>query len=147
MLRYTLRFRIGIWVLRWLGLGGSRAPRLLRTLLEDLLQGEEDVEYSRIVFLILLPSPSTLDVVGWLNPSMWWSWPKIKMNHQFWILSQNVSWSFLSIYLPGAKTSTWTLGSYNLVILLGFVIIKSRGLLLLTNPNPRGRFQLGWTVQ
>ena len=43
--------------------------------------------------------------------------------------------------IPGAQTSSWTLGSQNLVILIGFVIIKCSRLLLLTNPNPRGRFQ------
>ena len=33
----------------------SRVPRLSRTMLVGLLQGEEDVDYSHIVFLILLP--------------------------------------------------------------------------------------------
>ena len=68
--------------------------------------------------------------------------------HQFWSFSQNGSWSFLSIYLPGALPSSWTLGSHVPVILIGFVIRGSK-LLLLTNPNPRGRYQtkerLDWT--
>ena len=51
------------------------------------------------------------------------------------------SWSYLLVNLPGAQTSSWTLGSQNLVILIGFVIIKCSRLLLLTNPNPRGRYQ------
>ena len=40
----------------------------------------------------------------------------------------------------GAHPSSWTLGSHVPVILIGFVIRGSE-LLLLTNPNPRGRYQ------
>ena len=89
------------------------------------------------------PSPVSLRLGhgGLTQSSVWRSWRKIEMNHQFWSLSQNGSWSYLSFNLPGAQTSSWTLGSQNLVILIGFVIIKCSGLLLLTNPNPRGRYQ------
>ena len=40
----------------------------------------------------------------------------------------------------GAHPSSWTLGSHVPVILIGFVI-RGSVLLLLTNPNPRGRYQ------
>ena len=120
---------------------GAQVTRLSRTLLEDLFQEEEDVEYSHVVFLILLPRSLCLRRGGltqsiimavesenWDNTNFGAS-RKMGVGVPFWFISL------------GVQCSSWTLGSHVPVILIGFVIIKYSKLVLCTNPSPWQRYQ------